>query len=178
MSSDEQLRLFCGLRLPVEAVGKLVSWQHASLRDGRIVPPENLHVTLAFLGERPASDAGTVVEALESAAADVGAITLRARGYSETRRVGMLVFDDEAGRAGKLAERLHERLELVGLYRPEARPWLPHVTVLRFRTRPQLAPPLPELGEVTPSDAAVFISRLRPGGARYEVLEIVSLGGR
>jgi hypothetical protein len=28
-----------------------------------------------------------------------------------------------------------------------------------------------------PSDAAVFISRLRPGGAQYEVLEIAALGG-
>ena len=108
----------------------------------------------------------------------VGAIVLRVRTYRETRSVGMLVLDDEAGRAGELAGRLHERLEALGLYRREARPWLPHLTVLRFRSRPKLSPPLPELGEVAPSDAAVFISRLRPGGARYEVLEIVSLGGR
>ena len=30
----------------------------------------------------------------------------------------------------------------------ERRPWLPHVTVLRFRERPRLDPPLPELGNV------------------------------
>ncbi len=57
----------------------------------------------------------------------------------------------------------------------ESRPWLPHVTVLRFRERPRLDPPLPETGTFVPSDAAAYLSRLHPTGARYEVLERVSL---
>jgi 2'-5' RNA ligase len=73
--------------------------------------------------------------------------------------------------------RLHERLESLGMYRREARPWLPHLTVLRFRDPPKLSPPLPPLGGIAPSDAAVFISRLRSGGARYDVVEAVGLGG-
>ena len=89
----------------------------------------------------------------------------------------MLTFADDGGRATAVADRLQERLEELGVYRREARPWLPHLTVLRFRERPLLAPPLPDVGEVAPSDAAVFISRLRPGGAVYEALETVALGG-
>ena len=89
----------------------------------------------------------------------------------------MLTLADEGDRAGRLASRLHEELESRALYRREARPWLPHLTVLRFRERPRLEPPLPELGEVSPSDAAVFISRLGSGGAQYDVLEAVGLGG-
>jgi 2'-5' RNA ligase len=104
-------------------------------------------------------------------------ISFRALGYRETRSVGMLTLADEGDRAGRLARRLHEELESRALYRREARPWLPHLTVLRFRDRPQLEPPLPELGEVSPSDAAVFISRLGSGGAQYDVLEAVGLGG-
>ena len=87
----------------------------------------------------------------------------------------MLAFDDVDGQGAALAERLGEALETLGLYRREARPWLAHLTVLRFRDRPYLRPPLPELGEVVPSDAAVFISRLRPGGAVYESVEVVPL---
>ena len=34
---------------------------------------------------------------------------------------------------------LHERLEALGVYEREKRPWLPHLTVLRFREPP--APP-------------------------------------
>ena len=66
---------------------------------------------------------------------------------------------------------MHERLAELGVYRLENRDWLPHVTVLRFRERPRLQPPLPELGPFAPSDAAAFLSRLHPSGAVYEVLE-------
>ena len=63
------------------------------------------------------------------------------------------------------------------MYRREQRPWLPHVTVLRFHDRPRLDPPLPDLGAVGPSEAAVYHSVLRPTGAQYEALEAVALGG-
>lgn len=89
----------------------------------------------------------------------------------------MLVLDDRDGRAGALAADLHGRLEALGGFRREGRPWLPHVSVLRFRSRPRLRPPLPGLEPFAPSDAAVYLSRLRPSGAQYEVLETFALGG-
>ena len=90
----------------------------------------------------------------------------------------MLTFDDEGERAGFLAHDLHARLEALGVYERERRKWLPHVTVLRFRERPRLRPELPALESFAPSDAAAYLSRLRPGGAQYEVLESMALGGR
>ena len=89
----------------------------------------------------------------------------------------MLELRDDGGGCVSFAGRLHERLAALGVYRLETRPWLPHVTVLRFRERPRLAPPLPELPSFAPSGAAAFLSRLHPSGARYEVLESFSLGG-
>jgi 2'-5' RNA ligase len=89
----------------------------------------------------------------------------------------MLVLDDEGGRATMLAERLQERLEVLGVFRREARPWLPHLTVVRFRERPRLRPPVDDLAAFSPSDAAVYHSALRPDGAQYTVLESVALGG-
>ena len=177
MAADARLRLFCALLLPGDVVERLVAWQHAELRGGRLVPPENLHVTLAFLGSRPAEELTAIAGALRAAAADAGEVRLRLRGYRETRSVGMLTLDDESGWATTIAARLHAGLEQLGVYRSEARPWLAHLTVLRFKERPHLDPVLPELGEVVPSDAAVFISRLRPGGAEYESVETVALGG-
>jgi 2'-5' RNA ligase len=176
VSSDARVRLFCGLRLPDAAVGELAAWQAANLTTGRIVPPENLHVTLAFLGSRPSGDVAAVASALHAAAPGAGGIVLRVRGYRETRSVGMLVLEDTDSRTQAFAERLQDGLEAGGLYRREARPWLPHLTVVRFRDRPQLVPRVPEL-ELAPSDAAVFISRPSPGGVRYDVAEIVPLGG-
>ena len=178
MAGDERIRLFCGFALPDDVVRRLVEWEEAHLlHAGRIVRGGNLHVTLAFLGARPAAELPAVVSALEAAVVGAGAVRFGVRGYRETRSVGMLTLDDVGARARGVAERLHESLEALGVYRREARPWLPHVTVLRFRDRPRLDPPLPELGEFAPSDAAAYLSRLRPDGAQYEVLERVALGG-
>jgi 2'-5' RNA ligase len=141
------------------------------------VPPGNLHVTLAFLGSRPVRDLDPVATALREAARRAEPPELEVRRYRETRSVGMLVCDDRDGRAASLADDLFERLEDLGVYERERRPWLPHVTVTRFRRPLKLDPELPALGRFSPSDAAVYLSRLHPSGAQYEVLESFALGG-
>jgi 2'-5' RNA ligase len=173
----ERERLFCALRLPEPALDALCEWQAAQLRDGRAVPRDHLHLTLAFLGHRPVAELSGIGAALRDAAAAAEPIRLLPERYQETRSVGMLVLKDLAGTATRLADDLFGRLERLGVYEREQRPWLPHVTVLRFRGRPRLRPPLPDLGEVVPSDAAVFLSRLRPSGAEYFVVESFALGG-
>jgi 2'-5' RNA ligase len=123
-------------------------------------------------------DVGPIAEALEATARSVPErVRLSPLRYRETRSVAMLVLADEEERAGRLASALHERLERLGVYEPEKRPWLPHVTVLRFRSPPRLQPPLPDLAQFSPSEAAVYHSLLGRDGARYEVLKSVSLGG-
>ena len=180
VGGSERPRLFVALLLPTAAVQQLTRWQaeaFAGLRDVRIVPDANLHVTVAFLGHRPAAEVGPITEALRaSAAAHVGRIELSVSRYRETRSVGMVAFDDAGGRAAAFAADLHGRLEQLDVYERERRRWLAHVTVLRFRRRPRLEPSLPDLGEVCPSEAAVYHSVLRPTGAQYEIVESVPLG--
>ncbi|HMI28236.1 MAG TPA: 2'-5' RNA ligase family protein [Gaiellaceae bacterium] len=173
----ERLRLFCALRLPEEALDALPGWQAEHLHGGRPVPREHLHVTLAFLGHRAAKELPGIAAELQQAAEAAEPIRLLPERYRETRSVGMLVLTDSTGSATRLAEDLFLRLERIGVYEREARPWLPHVTVLRFRRPPRLKPPIPDLGELMPSDAAVFLSRLRPSGAEYVVVESFALGG-
>jgi 2'-5' RNA ligase len=162
-------------------VERVVAWESdafGAVSGVRLVPAEHLHVTLVFLGHRPMGELDAIVGALREAAAEAAPSRLTLRGYRETRSVGMLTFDDEEGRAAALADDLQGRLEALGIYERERRRWLPHVTVLRFRQRPRLQPALPELEPLVPSDAAAYLSRLRPGGAQYEVLEAVPVGGR
>lgn len=180
VGGDERIRLFIGLPIPEDVLERLGAWQEKSFgktRDVRIVPPENVHVTLAFLGHRPVSEIESITGALRDAATGAQPPSLSLRRYRETRSVGMLVFDDEQERATKLAADLHGRLEELGVYERENRSWLPHLTVLRFRRPPRLRPSLPDLGTVSPSEAALYHSVLRRGGAQYEVLESVRLGG-
>jgi 2'-5' RNA ligase len=175
----DRLRLFCGLQLPDDALDRLVSWQRAELADAdvRLVPREHLHVTLAFLGSRPADDVPAIVDALRAAAAAAEPPLLQALRYRETRSVGMVVLAETDDRAARLADDLQRRLEELGVYKREARPWLPHVTVARFRSRPRLDLSPPDLGVAGPSDATLYNSVLRSTGAQYVVLESVALGG-
>lgn len=176
VGGGDRLRLFLAYELPGAVAGALAEWAASYLR-GRLVRREDLHVTLAFLGSRPAGDLAAVLDVLRRAAADADPPRFALAGWREGRSAGMLVLRDETGAAAPFAARLRRELEARGLVRPEPREWLPHVTALRYRERPRLSPPLPELAPFAPSGAAAFLSRLHPAGSRYQVLESFRLGG-
>jgi 2'-5' RNA ligase len=164
-------------------VAELVAWQREQLLPGarpggRLVPPANLHVTLAFLGSRPAAEVPAISASLVEAAGSGEQIQLRPVAYRETGRVGMIVYEDVGGAAGRVRAGLVERLEAIGAYRREARPWLPHVTVRRLGEREGQFPPVTNIRSISVVRAALYASALRPAGAQYDVLETVPLGGR
>jgi 2'-5' RNA ligase len=163
--------------LPRETIDELAAWQAAHLQGGRIVPPGNLHVTLAFLGSRPAGEVPAITGALRAASAAAGPVELQALRYRETRSVGMIVFKDVTGAATVLAEDLRARLERLGVYRSERRPWLPHVTVLRFKQAGGLTPDGANIRSIHVVRSALYRSSLGPGGATYDALETAALGG-
>jgi 2'-5' RNA ligase len=175
--SDERIRLFCALQLPGETIDELTSWQALCLPRGRIVPPENLHVTLAFLGSRPAGEVPAITASLRAAAASAGPVELQPVRYRETRGVGMIVLKDVTGAATALADDLAARLERLGAYRSERRPWLSHVTVLRFKERAGLTPEVTNIRSIHVVRSALYRSSLAPDGARYDALETAALGG-
>jgi 2'-5' RNA ligase len=168
VAGSEQLRLFLALRLPDDWLDAIVAWQLGAFAGttARLVPREHLHVTLVFLGSTPAAELPAVIARLERAARPV---ELRPRAYRETRSVAMLTFEDVGGHGGAFAD---------AAGRDEGRPWLPHVTVARFRDRPRLREEFPDTIRthvLVPSDGAAYLSRLRPTGAEYEVLASVRL---
>ena len=183
--SGDTLRLFLALVVPEAAAKELERWRDDALAGapGRkgVRPVEGFHITLAFLGSRLRTELAGIVGALRQSASEAVAFELTPKRYRETRSVGMLVLDDPSGEATRLAERLHERLVDLGVYEREARRWLPHTTIVRFKERPGLTPTLSpllaELGPFAPSEAAAFVSRLHPSGARYEILDQCTVGG-
>ena len=118
---------FLGFRLPDAAAQALTAWQleQLAVERARLVPVENLHVTIAFLGSRPAGEIEAIAGALREAVDGVVRPVLTPVRYRETRSVGMLVLDDEQERATRIAENAHQRLERLGVYEPEQRRWLP-----------------------------------------------------
>src|SRR4051795_3309552 len=95
VAGSERLRLFLALRLPDDPLADIEAWQAAELRgDLRVVPREHLHVTLAFLGHRPARELAAIADPLQAAAELEGDYRLRPARYRETRSVGMVTLDD------------------------------------------------------------------------------------
>src|SRR3954471_7376425 len=118
VGGDERLRLFLALRLPEPVLDVLEAWQGEHLGGGgvRVVPRAHLHITLAFLGSRPAAELEAVVGELRAAAADAPAdLRLAPSRYRETRSVAMLALDDLDGGATGLAEDVQARLERLGI---------------------------------------------------------------
>jgi 2'-5' RNA ligase len=182
VEGSERLRLFLALRLPDDVADAIAAWQAEAFAglDVRVVPRENLHVTLAFLGARPAGVVPSIVEVLRETASRAAPIRLAVECYRETRAVAMLVLRDEGGAATAFAEELQAGLEAISAYRRDPWPWLPHVTVARFKERPKLQEELPvtiRTRVLVPSDAAAYLSRPGRAGVEYVALDSIRLGG-
>ena len=172
------MRLFVALELPADVVAALDGWRP---RDDALRPiaPENVHLTLAFLGERPDGDAERVGAVLERAARPVGEASLDGALWLPPRRARVLAVrlagDGVVALQAEVAQALSDAID----WEPERRRFLPHVTVARVRSgarapRLELAP-LPDLGPFPPGPLTLFRSRLSPKGARYEPLARASL---
>jgi 2'-5' RNA ligase len=183
VGSGERIRLFCALDLPDAARSELAGWASAVLHRGRLVSAENLHITVAFLGHRPAREVAEIAAELRAASAAARPAEVRPLRYRETRSVGMIVLEDVGGAATAFADDLQGRLERLGVYSREARAWLPHVTVLRRPERGGDRPELANMCSIHVVRSALYRSSLASGasqkqrGARYDALETAALGG-
>jgi 2'-5' RNA ligase len=174
--------MFVALDLPEDARDELARWRDAILAsrsDVRPVRPEALHVTLVFLGWQDESAAERIAEAAfgalpagqapRLAAADVKPVPPR------NARLFALDLHDEGGRATACQAAISDALEAGGWYRPEKRPFWPHVTLARVKRGERRVPPPPDdpAPPAEPFEAAVvtlYRSTLRPQGAIYEPL--------
>jgi RNA 2',3'-cyclic 3'-phosphodiesterase len=176
--------MFVALDLPEQARSQLAAWRDelVSGRDDlRPVVSSALHVTLVFLGWQDESAA----EAMAAAALSDGpAPVLRATGVRplppRNPRLFALDLDDEDGRATAVQARVSDALEAGGWYKPEKRPFWPHITLARVKRGRRRVPPLadsppPPADPFPASRLTLYRSTLRPQGALYEPLHSVTL---
>ncbi|MCM2560588.1 RNA 2',3'-cyclic phosphodiesterase [Lutimaribacter sp. EGI FJ00015] len=174
------MRVFVGLPLP-DAASEALEALQSDLRAGRHVPPENLHLTLAFLGEVTLPD----LEALH--------LELQQVSWSpfELRLSGLELFGGPHPRAlvieargGKPLRHLRDKIRSaargIGLDLPRTR-FRPHVTLARF-PRDMSTQDATSLGRflaahgdaalpaMSVAGFALYRSHLARDGARYEVL--------
>jgi len=174
--------MFLALDLPEEARASIAYWrdqllaEHAELRPVR---PEALHVTLVFLGWQDESAAPRIAEAAFGALPAGPPPRLTPSGVRSVPprnpRLFALDLEDEGGRATALQAAAATALEAGGWYRPEKRPFWPHLTLARAkrgerRVRPILDGPPPPPDPLETPVVTLYRSTLRPQGALYEPL--------
>ncbi|GIK35037.1 MAG: RNA 2',3'-cyclic phosphodiesterase [Gammaproteobacteria bacterium] len=136
---------------------------------GRLVPQDNLHLTLVFLGEVGQAQQAAVVAAARRLPLARFELLLDRYGWFESAQVLWLGCSQTPASLLALASALAGKAQAAGL-RIDPRAFHPHVTLARkLRNPPDLAPPRPVAWRV---DGFVLAESLSgPGGPRYAVLE-------
>ncbi len=170
-------RLFVAIRPPEAVIDALIDTMEA-VENARWQDEEQLHLTLAFLGDVAERDVGDVAAALASVEFAPFPLTISGTGHFERKG---LVHSIWAG--------VEEQPSLTGLQkrvatacRPvapqmEARRYVPHITIARFSRHSADIPawlalnaPL-RLDPFMVESFSLFESHLSHGPARYEELE-------
>lgn len=174
------MRAFLGIGLPADVREAIVS-AIARVR-GLHAPvawtaPQNMHITLHFLGEIPAERTPLVERAMRAVASGTGPFPLTPEGagaFPGTRnpRILWVGFLEPLELVRQLQQNMENALSAAGFPR-EDRPFHPHITV--GRTRGALPPAWGErfvqalsgkrFGVVPVSSFTLYDSRLGPGGA-------------
>jgi len=186
------VRLYVALEIPTAVRGNLAALIEelraadaaAAKNKARWVRPENLHVTLKFIGN---VDAGKL-EAIRAVLGEVrtgGDVELRFRGvgfFPNEKRPRVLWAGIAASpNLAPLAAEIDARLEKLGIAR-ETREYAPHLTLARFDP-PGISEKLRaaaqenatrEFGAVRTGEFHLFESKTRPTGAEYTRLSSFS----
>ncbi len=184
------MRLFVAIEFPKDVAAKTSERVRALadvLKDPRgalrWVGPEQLHVTLKFLGETRDDKVPPLKSAIQDAASKHQPFSLELGGVGgfggqDGYRVIWLGMGEGSEKAGKLADSVEAACEALGFAR-ENRRFHPHVTLARCKTgscRVEMKSLKPELTQdpvatFTVDHIALIQSTLTPSGPKYDVLD-------
>ena len=181
-----EIRCFVALNLPPELKGRLAELE-ARLKEARAdvswVKPENIHLTLKFLGGVEETRIPLIKRAIQEGLRGGGPLVLSLAGLGvfpnpRSPRVIWVGVEGDTERMEKLQKRLEQALEGVGFPR-EARSFSPHMTLGRMRSRQgtaglmELVERLGEYraGSIEAESIELMRSQLHPAGAIYTILE-------
>lgn len=185
------LRTFVAVESPPALRSALLEVQSDLRQFGvraRWVPPENIHLTLKFLGEIPAGHVASIGEALQAAARGRAPFALDAAGVGvfpglRRPRVIWVGLADREGLLARLQAEVEERLYALRFPREPGR-FRGHLTIGRFRAEGSPGPVAEAaarwsgrmIGPLAVRELVLFQSTLRPEGAEYTALAHLRLG--
>lgn len=140
----------------------------AAHADGRPIPAENLHLTLAFLGRTDARQQACVETMANAIQRPPFELQLNRSGYWPRPRVLWVAPAEMPEALMALAADLHAAAEGCGL-KLDARPYRAHITLMRKLAHPSKDTDLQPLN--WPVDRFVLVrSTIFPQGMKYEVV--------
>lgn len=185
-----QLRTFVAFEISEELrdAGRDVIRQLSEVADGvRWVKPQNMHVTLKFLGEVEDRELNDVCRAVSGAAAGLSSFSLDCRSvgaFPNTKRPATLWMglDDPHDQLHHLQGRIEESAAAIG-FAQEHRPYRGHITLGRIRTRRENGPLTTMLNEMANREFAdfsvneliVFSSEMERSGPVYTAISRIPL---
>ncbi|MEE8118315.1 MAG: RNA 2',3'-cyclic phosphodiesterase [Gammaproteobacteria bacterium] len=136
---------------------------------GNHVKPENFHITLRFLGQVNFTSNRCLRKAAARAHGEPVKLMLDRLGFWSGPQVLWLGANKVPDTLLRLAVNINTELGECG-FKPEDRPFRPHVTLARQVTKPPESPSISPL-EWTATHFVMVESDTRPEGVRYKVLE-------
>jgi len=131
------MRLFVGLALPSSLKERLAPLM-AGLPGAKWVPPENLHLTLRFIGEVDERDAALLDEALSAIEKPAFDLQVAGCGIFAQRRGPEAVWIGVASTPPLVdLQAAVERAAVRAGFAPEEKRFRPHITLARLRDTPQ-----------------------------------------
>jgi 2'-5' RNA ligase len=137
----EKIRSFIAIELPGELKQALTELQQKFKSAGSLlvkwVDPENIHLTLKFLGDIDVDSPEKIMKALEEAANGITSFNIEVRGlgvFPNINRIQIIWvgLHGELEKLGQLQKRIETSLKPLG-FPPENRPFTPHLTLARVR---------------------------------------------
>jgi 2'-5' RNA ligase len=178
------MRLFVALEIPSavrENLAELLKSLRAASPQTRWVRPENLHVTLKFIGEVPEARLAAIRSALAGAhSAQPVVLDFRGLGFFPNEKHPRVLWAgiETSENLKTLAADIEKATETLGIPQ-EQRPFSPHLTLARFelpRLPEQLRAGIQEnagrdFGSLRTNQFHLIESKLKPSGAEYTTLE-------
>lgn len=186
---SQSQRLFVALELPhtikIALAGYVAPLQQLG-RGVRWVKPENVHLTVKFLGDTPNAKLAAIQETLATVCSDFPRLVIEIAGagvFPNARRPQVLWvgLNDASGQLGRLAQEIDARLHQLGFPR-ETRPFSPHATIGRVRdaridaiVKEMLDHPFPPHEMICP-ECTLMQSELHRAGSVYTPVQKFGFG--
>ena len=187
-----EIRSFLAFEQPseIQAILSRVSGElRRSPLDVRWVRPENIHLTVVFLGNIRSEDVETMENPLQKLCLTYGPFQISLKGtgcfpHSRKPRVLWIGLEGDLERMGRFRDSLQEEMQSFGIPK-EDRAFSSHITIGRTRStknRDKLVQELNNIADISADNLkfnvtkiTLFKSTLTPAGPIYDVLKEANL---